>query len=38
MLIYDDVRNSVVHLVAKHRRDGENEKWAFEEKEFGLII
>jgi hypothetical protein len=29
MLVQDDVRNSVIHLIAKRRRDGENQKWAF---------
>lgn len=32
MLIKDDVRNSVIHLVVEWRRDGGNERRAFEEK------
>ena len=29
MLIYDNVGNNVVHLIAEWRRDGENEKHEF---------
>ena len=38
MLIYDDVRNSVVQLIAKRRRDGENGRWTFKKKTCGLLI
>lgn len=33
MLIHDDIRNSTVYLVTKHRRDGgKNERRAFKTK------
>ena len=32
MLFYNDVRNSVVHLVSTRKTHGENERWAFRDK------
>ena len=32
VLIYDNVRNDVVHLIEEWRRDGENKKHEFKEK------
>jgi hypothetical protein len=35
MLIEDNIRNGVVHLVAELRRDGENDRHEFKEQNLG---
>ena len=38
MLIHDDVRNNVVHLVVEWRKDGENERRAFKTKTWATLL